>query len=226
MVESITLVELRERIDTNPELVLVDAQPDYQYRHSHLPGAINIAPADVEARAAELLADKDAQIVVYGTGADDAGGQLRMLGYTNVRHFQEGTFAWMQADLPTEGYGNVVEVVPEPGGDTMPIACNLTKDEIAGADERLAGYRRLGRDGLLSIERAPQHVALRFRRDRNIRRRVDALVAAESRCCAFLGYNVDEEPDAIVLTLTAPEGGEQVMADLINVLAAESPAAL
>jgi hypothetical protein len=108
----------------------------------------------------------------------------------------------------------------------MPIACNLTKDEIAGADERLAGYRRLGRDGLLSIERAPQHVALRFRRDRNIRRRVDALVAAESRCCAFLGYNVDEEPDAIVLTLTAPEGGEQVMADLINVLAAESPAAL
>ena len=222
MVETITLEDLRERIDANPDLLLLDAMPDYHYRHSHLPGAINIAPADLAARSMDLLPDKDAEIVVYGTGAADVAGRLRALGYTNVRHFEEDKAAWMQAGLPTEGYGKVVDVMPQPAGD---IVCNLTADEMARGDDRLADYRRLGRDGLLSVAREPRRAVLRFRRDPSIRARVDALVAAESRCCAFLGYNVDEDPAAIVLTLTAPEGGEQIMADLVNGMAAESPAA-
>lgn len=97
----------------------------------------------------------------------------------------------------------------------MTYACILTDGEL---DDRLAEYRALGRDALLSVRREPRRATLRFRRDADVRRRVDALVALESQCCGFLGYAVDERPDAIVLTLTAPDGGEAVMKDLVNVL--------
>jgi hypothetical protein len=99
------------------------------------------------------------------------------------------------------------------------IACVLTPEQAATFDERLAGYRALGRDGLVSVSREPRRVTLRFRGDPEIRRGVHRLVAAESECCAFLGYEVDEQRDTIVLTLTAPHGGEEIMHDLADLLA-------
>jgi hypothetical protein len=98
-----------------------------------------------------------------------------------------------------------------------PIACTLTPGQMK---ERMAEYRALGRDGLLAVDRAERRATLRFRRDPDVRRRVDELVANESRCCAFLDYRVDEGPDAIALVITAPEGGEAVLGDLAGVLAA------
>jgi rhodanese-related sulfurtransferase len=225
MVEHLTLAQLREHIAANPELILVDALPDYHYRHSHLPGAVNLEAADVQERAAALLPDTAAEIVVYGTDGADVAEHLVALGYTKVRHYPEGKVAWMSADLPTEGYGKIVEAIPEPAGGDQPIACNLTLEQMAGADEGLAAYRRLGRDALLSVEREPRRAVLRFRRDPQIRTQVEALVAAESRCCAFLGFDVADGPEATVLTLTAPEGGEQVMADLVDIVAGSEVAA-
>jgi hypothetical protein len=52
-----------------------------------------------------------------------------------------------------------------------------------------------------------------------MRRGVHELVALESKCCAFVDYEVREQPDAIVLTLTAPHGGEKLMHDLVDVIA-------
>ena len=101
----------------------------------------------------------------------------------------------------------VITSIPPSGG---PIECRLTPAQIAGSRERLAAYAALGRDALLSVE----HTAvLRFRPDG--RAGVEELVAIESQCCAFLGYEVRETADAIVLTLTAPDGGEPVLAELL-----------
>jgi rhodanese-related sulfurtransferase len=35
------------------------------YRHSHLPGALNLPPGKVAEMAADLLRDKEAEIVLY-----------------------------------------------------------------------------------------------------------------------------------------------------------------
>ncbi len=57
--------ELRSKLDRGDEFLLVETLPEEQYRHTHLPGAINLPPDEVRESAPELLPDKHADIVVY-----------------------------------------------------------------------------------------------------------------------------------------------------------------
>ena len=57
--------ELKEKLDRGDDFILVDTLAKKYYRHSHLPGAINLPVDEVKERAPELLPDKDAEIVVY-----------------------------------------------------------------------------------------------------------------------------------------------------------------
>ena len=63
--QTISREELKAKIDRGDGIVLVDAMGVEYFRHSHLPGAINLPVNEVKARAPELLPDKDAEIVVY-----------------------------------------------------------------------------------------------------------------------------------------------------------------
>jgi rhodanese-related sulfurtransferase len=108
MVDKISLKELQERLETKPALVLVEALPAQYYRHSHIPGAINLSHDEVDVRAPELLPDQDAEIVVYCASATChnsgiAANRLAALGYTNVRDYHEGKAEWTDAGLPVEG---------------------------------------------------------------------------------------------------------------------------
>ena len=63
--EHITRDELKVKMNRGEDFVLVDTMPERYYRHSHLPGAINLPADEVGERAGELLRDRDAGIVVY-----------------------------------------------------------------------------------------------------------------------------------------------------------------
>ena len=63
--KTISREELKEKMDRGDPLVLVDTMAERYYRHSHLPGAINLPVDELRARAPELLPDTDADIVVY-----------------------------------------------------------------------------------------------------------------------------------------------------------------
>lgn len=56
--------ELREKLDRGDAFVLVDVLGEPYYKHSHLPGAINLPLEEIE-RAPDVLPDRDAEIVVY-----------------------------------------------------------------------------------------------------------------------------------------------------------------
>jgi hypothetical protein len=55
---------------------------------------------------------------------------------------------------------------------------------------------------------------LSFRPDAEIRARVEAIAAAESECCAFLDFRVEYGAVATVLTISAPNGGAEVVHEL------------
>lgn len=93
----------------------------------------------------------------------------------------------------------------------LPIACSLTGADFAQRGEDLRG---LGGDGLVSVSEAPGRAVLRFRPEPDIRARVEAAAAAEAECCAFLEFRVDHDAEATTLTISAPNGGAEVVGEL------------
>jgi rhodanese-related sulfurtransferase len=108
---TITTEELQRRIDGDDSFVLVDALAPMVYAHSHLPGAINLPPSDINPdRLARRIPDLTTEIVVYcsSPNCDDSvatAGRLEALGYTNVRHYAGGKSEWRDAGLPLERAG-------------------------------------------------------------------------------------------------------------------------
>ncbi len=98
----------------------------------------------------------------------------------------------------------------------LPIACSLSAAELPA---RLATMTALGRDALLDVRMCDAGARLRFARNAEVRGRVDAVVAAESRCCAFLAMTVTEDAGAIALEIEAPDGAEPVLRDLVDAFA-------
>ncbi|HEX8123098.1 MAG TPA: hypothetical protein VF549_17740 [Solirubrobacteraceae bacterium] len=94
---------------------------------------------------------------------------------------------------------------------SLPIACSLTAAELP---DRLREIASIGRDALLDARVAPGRATLRFAARPGIRDRLDALVAAESACCAFLTFEVREDDAQIVLDIRGPEEGQLVLGEL------------
>ena len=99
------------------------------------------------------------------------------------------------------------------------IACSLSAAELP---RRLAEMAAIGRDSLLSVR---PDGALRFRGDQATRERLEEIIAAESACCSFLGFDLREDAGALVLTVTAPEGAEPLALDLVHAFTEDANAA-
>lgn len=106
MTALITRDELREAIDAGA-ITVVDALGGDYYAQQHLPGAIPLAPGEVDAFAGTRLPDRDAAIVTYCSNpscpnSGQVADRLTALGYRNVRKYREGIEDWTGAGLPTE----------------------------------------------------------------------------------------------------------------------------
>ncbi|MBD0744779.1 rhodanese-like domain-containing protein [Streptomyces sp. CBMA152] len=98
--------DLKAAIDAGT-VTVVDALGGEYYAKQHLPGAIALVRADVDAHAPALLPDRDAAIVTYCSNpacpnSGQVADRLTALGYTNVRKYKEGIEDWTDAGLPTE----------------------------------------------------------------------------------------------------------------------------
>ena len=98
--------DLKAGIDAGA-VTVVDALGGEYYAKQHLPGAVALAPGQVDALASSVLPDRDAAIVTYCTGptcpnSGQVADRLTALGYANVRKYREGIDDWTSAGLPTE----------------------------------------------------------------------------------------------------------------------------
>jgi len=82
-------------------------------------------------------------------------------------------------------------------------ACSLDERQKADCAE---AWRRLRRDALLGVRDDGVVVTSTWRRSAEVRRRLDALIEAESACCSFIDFELDERVDTLVLRATAPAG--------------------
>ena len=106
MTALISREELKAGIDAGT-VTVVDALGGDYYAKQHLPGAVALAPGQVDAMASSVLSNRDAAIVTYCTGpscpnSGQVADRLTALGYANVRKYREGIEDWVGAGLPTE----------------------------------------------------------------------------------------------------------------------------
>ncbi len=90
----------------------------------------------------------------------------------------------------------------------LAIACTLTADGMAA---RLALIDALAADGLLDRTATDTGMRVRLRDSADIERRTRALVAAESRCCAFLNFDLGRENGDLVLDFSGPANARPVI---------------
>jgi hypothetical protein len=90
----------------------------------------------------------------------------------------------------------------------LPIACTLTPD---GTAARLGLIAALTADGLLGRVPTDTGLRLRLRDTPEIERRTRELIAAESRCCAFLDFNLSRDRGDLVLDISGPEDARRVI---------------
>ncbi|WP_354637342.1 rhodanese-like domain-containing protein [Kitasatospora camelliae] len=106
MTALVTRAELAEAIEADA-VTVVDTLGGEYYAQQHLPGALALVLADVDAQAPTVLPDRDAAIVTYCSNpacpnSGQVADRLTKLGYTNVRKYREGIQDWVEAGLPTE----------------------------------------------------------------------------------------------------------------------------
>lgn len=103
LLQPISAAELLRRL-TEGNVILLDVRPAEEYAAGHLPNALSIPVADLEARLSELPQDRE--IVAYCRGpycvfADEAVALLRTNGY-RARRLEQGLPDWRALGLPVE----------------------------------------------------------------------------------------------------------------------------
>ena len=87
---NITAEEAKRIMDNEEGYIILDVREQDEYDAGHIPGAILIPYTQIEAKASEMLADKDQLILVYcrsGRRSKIAAEALVELGYTNIKEF-------------------------------------------------------------------------------------------------------------------------------------------
>ena len=107
MTQSITREQIKYKLESNESITLVETLPKKYFVAKHLPGAINIPHDEIQEKAARLLTDKNAFIIVYCANTECknsriAKSTLLQMGYINVYEYVEGKQDWLEADLPIE----------------------------------------------------------------------------------------------------------------------------
>lgn len=101
MVENITKNQLKEKLDNETNLKLVNVLPKENFEEKHIPGSLNIPVDQIEEKAPQRL-DKNEKIVVYCanfecSASPKAAEKLEKLGYKNVYDYEGGIEDWQDA---------------------------------------------------------------------------------------------------------------------------------
>ena len=105
--EKINAKELKEKIDSGEDFILIDVLSKESFDANHIEKSINIHVDQVEERAPNELPDKNKEIIVYCANkacpaSPNAARKLEEMGYTKVSDFEEGLEGWEGAGYEFE----------------------------------------------------------------------------------------------------------------------------
>ena len=114
--------DLEERLQANPDLLIVDVREPYEYEAMHIKDSMLVPRGilesacewDFEETIPELVCAREREVVVVcrsGQRSVLAAHSLQILGYKNVASLATGIRGWKDYDLPlVDGEGNDVDL--------------------------------------------------------------------------------------------------------------------
>jgi len=97
--EDITVRELKTKMETGAEVILIDVREPHEHEAFNIGGRL-IPLGQVPAALAELDHHQDDEVVVYcrsGRRSATAQGLMQQAGFANVRNLIGGVLAWQEA---------------------------------------------------------------------------------------------------------------------------------
>jgi rhodanese-related sulfurtransferase len=118
-IDRIERKELKWRMDRAEPCVILEIEPEEEYRKGHLPGALSVPPDRVAQLVPELVPDRDVEVVTYCAHSEcndprRAARELEALGYTNVRAYEGGKRDWVDHGFPLENESAPAVFAPGP----------------------------------------------------------------------------------------------------------------
>ncbi|MDX1535974.1 MAG: rhodanese-like domain-containing protein [Candidatus Spechtbacterales bacterium] len=109
--KTISAKDLKQKLDSDEEFLLVDVLSEASYESMHIPGAINVDVHQddfMEKMKEKTDGDKEKEIVVYCASpqcqaSPSAAQKLVDAGYENVSDFEGGLSGWKEAGYDLEG---------------------------------------------------------------------------------------------------------------------------
>ena len=92
-----------------------------------------------------------------------------------------------------------------------PIACSLGASDLR---KRLNVIAEVGAESLIERTVDREGHLLRFRSNPRTRGRLEAIVAAETKCCSFLDLKLEERSGELILLVRAPHDGQPIADEL------------
>jgi len=93
----------------------------------------------------------------------------------------------------------------------LPIACTLSAAQQA---QRVASSKAVIAGKLLEATPTERGASMRFRSEAESDLR--ELIAAESKCCSFLEFDLQPEGETLRLTVEGPEGSRPIIDELFG----------
>ncbi len=104
-IKECTVSDVKARLDRGERFHFIDVREDHEYAVDHAAGARHLGRGILERDVEGLIADKDAEIVLYcGGGFRSAlsADSLRAMGYRRVLSMDGGIKAWRDAGYPLD----------------------------------------------------------------------------------------------------------------------------
>ena len=107
---TITSDELKKKLESDDDFVLIDTLGDMSYQRAHLPEAISISAKDDDfvANVEAAVADKSVTVIVYCASfscdlSPQAAQNLVDAGFENVIDYEGGLKDWVENGYELEG---------------------------------------------------------------------------------------------------------------------------
>lgn len=104
MIDTMTVNELKEKMDTNQDIVLVDCRELEEWNSGHIHGATLIPLSSFE-EDSKILKNKNAKIVIHCRSGKRSLRACQLLndeGFENLYNLEGGILAWEKEGLPIQ----------------------------------------------------------------------------------------------------------------------------